>query len=228
MIRHFTFHLLLTLTCSFIVSCATVEEKTSPEELAAQEEKAIPEEKATVEEITSKSVDWVDEQQKRQQIKIWEIRGRLGIQTENTGGGLDIIWKQSDEEYSIRLIAPLATGNYLILGNDDFAEVRYPDGQKAIIHNVDDVFSVTLEIDLPVTAIKDWIRGLPAKTLSVDSIRRNEQGMINKLKQSGWNVEMTDYSGNKIFLPHAIYLTRDDDPELDIRLVIRQWLVDNE
>jgi hypothetical protein len=38
---------------------------------------------------------------------------------------------------------------------------------------------------------------------------------------------MKKYSGKKILLPHAIYLSRDDNIELDIRLLLRQWLVDN-
>ena len=38
---------------------------------------------------------------------------------------------------------------------------------------------------------------------------------------------MKKYMGNGILLPHVIYLSRDDNVELDIRLVLRQWLVDN-
>ena len=83
------------------------------------------------------------------------------------------------------------------------------------------------EINLPVNAVKDWIRGLPAKTLSVENISWNEQGLLNTVKQSGWNVEMKKYTGNKILLPHVIYLNREDSDELDIRLVLRQWLIDN-
>jgi len=209
MIRHFTFPLAISLVCLMLVSCATFKEQ------------------ATDEQLKTEPVAWVKEQQKRQQIKIWEIRGRLGVQTKDNGGSMDIIWKQADEEYTIRLIAPLGAGNYLIQGDNNFAEVRYPDGEKRIIDNIDDIFAETLEVDLPVTAIKDWIRGLPAKSWKVDKIRWNEQGLLNKIKQSGWNVEMTNYNGNKILLPHTIYLTRDDRPALDIRLVLRQWLIDN-
>lgn len=204
MTRHFSFRLAMGLGCLLLASCAAIKERTITE----------PE-------------GWVAEQQKRQQIKTWELRGRLGVQTETTGGGLDIIWKQSEQEYSIRLIAPLASGNYLIQGDNDYAEVRYPDGQKEIVDNMDDVFASILEVKLPVTAIKDWIRGLPARTLLIENIRWNDQGLLSNIEQSGWNVEMTKYTGSKILLPHAIYLSRDDKPELDIRLVLRQWLIDN-
>ncbi len=204
MIRRLLSPSLVLLTCSILVSCATVKQQTLTE-----------------------PAGWIAEQQQRQQIKIWEIRGRLGVQTESNGGSMDIIWKQSDEEFSIRLIAPLGAGTYLIQGDNEVADIRFPDGQKKVVNNIDEVFSSALEIELPANAVKDWIRGLPAKSLSVESISWNEQGLINRIKQSGWNVEMKKYTGNDILLPHAIYLSSDDNDELDVRLVLRQWLVDN-
>lgn len=204
MIRRLLSPSLVLLTCSILVSCATVKQP-----------------------VLTEPAGWITEQQQRQQIKIWEIRGRLGVQTESNGGSMDIIWKQSDEEFSIRLIAPLGAGTYLIQGDNEVADIRFPDGQKKVVNNIDEVFSSALEIELPANAVKDWIRGLPAKSLSVESISWNEQGLINRIKQSGWNVEMKKYTGNDILLPHAIYLSRDDNDELDVRLVLRQWLVDN-
>lgn len=204
MIRRLLSPSLVLLTCSILVSCATVKQQ-----------------------VLTEPAGWITAQQQRQQIKIWEIRGRLGVQTESNGGSMDIIWKQSDEEFSIRLIAPLGAGTYLIQGDNEVADIRFPDGQKKVVNNIDEVFSSALEIKLPANAVKDWIRGLPAKSLSVESISWNEQGLINRIKQSGWNVEMKKYTGNDILLPHAIYLSRDDNDELDVRLVLRQWLVDN-
>ena len=204
MIRRLLSPSLVLLTCSILVSCATVKQQ-----------------------VFTEPAGWIAEQQQRQQIKIWEIRGRLGVQTESNGGSMDIIWKQSDEEFSIRLIAPLGAGTYLIQGDNEVADIRFPDGQKKVVNNIDEVFSSALEIELPANAVKDWIRGLPAKSLSVESISWNEQGLINRIKQSGWNVEMKKYTGNDILLPHAIYLSSDDNDELDVRLVLRQWLVDN-
>ena len=205
MIRHLSFYLAVSIASLMLVSCATVKQQTS-----------------------SEPAGWAADQQKRQLIKSWEIRGRLGIQTENNGGTLDIIWKQSEQDFSIRLIAPLGAGNYHVQGNAESAEIRFPDGQVKMVDGIDDVFSSILEVDLPANAVKDWIRGLPAKSLAVEDISWNEQGLLNTVKQSGWNVEMKKYTGNKILLPHVMYLSRDDNDELDIRLVLRQWLIDSD
>ena len=204
MFQNFTSHVVVCLLCLVIASCATVKQQ-----------------------ITTEPATWVAEQKKRQQINIWEIRGRLGVQTETTGGSMDLIWKNADQDYSIRLIAPLGAGSYLVQGNSDYAEIRFPDGRTDIVSNIDVVFASIFEIDLPTSAVTDWIRGLPSKALAIERISWNEQGLLTKIKQSGWNVEMAKYTGDEILMPHIIYLSRDDDDELDVRLVLRQWLIDN-
>ncbi len=206
MIRCFSFLLMTGFMLLMLASCATVKEQ-----VVTQHEPA----------------DWQADQQKRQQINTWEIRGRLGIQTENDGGTLDIIWKQAEQDFTIRLIAPFGAGNYLVQGDNGITEIRYPDGRIEMVNNIDDVFSSILKVNLPVNAVRDWVRGMPSRTLSLDEISWNERGLLHTLKQSGWNVEMKKYAGKKILLPHAIYLSRDDNEELDIRLVLRRWLIDN-
>jgi len=211
MIGNITLRLVCGLACLVLASCATFDDQTI-------EQLDIPTEEPT---------DWVTEKKQRQQIKSWDIRGRLGVQTQYNGGSLDIIWKQSGEKFTIRLIAPLGAGSYLIQGDNSYAEIRYPNGKKAIINDIDDVFLSALEVDLPVTAIKDWIRGLPTEVYTVDAISWNEKRLLHRLKQSGWDVEITKYSGEKMQMPHAIYLSREDDEELNIRLLLRSWVLDD-
>lgn len=196
--------LTFALICLTLASCAMVKEKSSLQ----------PE-------------GWLEQQAQRQQIKIWEVRGRLGVQTQSTGGSMDLIWKQSGEDYSIRLILPLGSGNYLIQGNGRNAVIRYPDGRKKSVRNIDNVFSSVLGVSLPVNAIRDWVRGLPARSLPIDEMLWDDQGLLNTVQQSGWTAEMTSYSGDDLLLPHEIYLSRSDDEDLDIRLLLKQWLIEN-
>lgn len=216
MTRHFLFSLGLGFASLLLVSCAMLEQQ------AAEEEPVV-----VIKREASEPAGWTVEKQKRSQVSIWEIRGRLGIQTSTNGGTLDIIWKESNEEFSIRLIAPMGAGTHLIQGNDQFAEILFPDGKREIINNIDEVLASVLEIDLPVSAVKDWVRGLPAHSLPIEKISWNRQGLIEKVEQSGWNVEMKKYLGNTILMPHTIFVSRDNNDELDVRLALRQWLIDN-
>ena len=172
-------------------------------------------------------VNWVGEQEQRRNISKWEVRGRLGVQSEYNGGSLDIIWKQAGDNFSMRLIAPLGAGSYLIRGDKTSAEIRFPDGKKKIINSIDEIFSSTFEVDLPASALIDWVRGIPTNALTLEKINWNEQGLMKYAEQSGWNINISKYVGSPTAMPHAIYLSRDDNAELDIRLLFRQWLLDD-
>ncbi len=171
--------------------------------------------------------NWSVTKKQRQAIKSWELRGRLGIQTKNTGGSLDLNWRQDGDEYVIRLLAPMGQGGYLISGNLQFATIRMPDGKIRVLDNPDTLFKSVLGVNLPVSALRDWVRGLPAASLPLARIRWNQQGLLHIVDQAGWHVEMSNDLGEKIHLPYKIYLSREDRPELEIRLALRQWMIDN-
>ena len=208
----------LPVICAYLivslisVSCTTIQQQPVDEE--------------PLKKVSDIPDGWPEQQSQRLEIENWEIRGRIGVQTKTEGGSMDIIWKQAQQSYSIRLIAPLGAGSYHVQGDQVFAEIRHPDGRKEIIDDVDKVFASTLNVELPTSAIKDWVRGLPAASLTQEKISWNDHGLPDKLIQSGWNVHLTKYTGEDLLLPHAIYLSRDDDVNLDIRLVLRQWMVD--
>lgn len=203
MIRNILFYFLTSVFCITLASCAAIKERT-----------------------TTAPAGWLEQQQQRQKIKSWNIRGRLGVQTKDTGGSVDLIWKQSASDYTMRLILPFGNGSYLIKGNDSYAEFNSSKDRKKIVTDVDNVFSSLLGEKLPVKAIRSWLRGIPASALSTSSIEWDDKGLLSKLVQSGWTVELSNYLGKHLLLPHNIYLSRLDNPDLDIRLAINHWAIE--
>ena len=211
---------ILLVLCLLSAACSTtVKDEPKKTVSVSQQDKQTSKEKLPV--------DWADQEQMRKAIQQWELRGRLGVQTADNGGMMDIIWKQTANEFSIRLIAPLGAGSTLIQGVNDYATIRYPDGSKRDIEDVNQVFKQALNVDLPASALKDWVRGLPASDMAIQKRTWNELGLIERLQQSGWKVEMKEYTGTDIQMPHAIYLSHRDREELDIRLLLKQWLIDD-
>ena len=211
----------ILLILSLIAAACSTTVKEEPKKTVTSAEQDKPTRKDQV------PVDWADQEQMRKAIQRWELRGRLGVQTATNGGMMDIIWKQTANEFSIRLIAPLGAGSTLIQGANDFATIRYPDGTKQDIEDVNQVFKQALDVDLPVSALKDWVRGLPASGMAIQKRTWNELGLIERLQQSGWKVEMKEYTGTDIQMPHAIYLSHKHRDEIDIRLLLKQWLIDD-
>ncbi len=173
-------------------------------------------------------MNWKDTVKHKQQIDSWKILGRLGVQTEDNGGSLDLFWDQKDESYSIRLIAPMGQGTILIKGNPQGALIKTADGEQ-YEKNVEAFLASSVGIKVPVMGLRDWLRGLPMKNKPIVTQSWDQQGHLHKLVQNGWNVEMSNYkSVGEHQLPHNFFLSRDDRPELGIRLLIRQWKLSGE
>lgn len=172
---------------------------------------------------TTMPANWQDTVEHRQQIGWWKIQGRLGVQTERKGGSLDLFWDQKGDSYHIRLIAAMGQGTILIKGNAQGVRIKTADGEQ-YAENADNLLASTLGIKMPLTGLRDWLRGLPMKNKPIVKQSWDKQGQLHTLVQNDWNVEMSNYKQvGDHQLPHKFFLTRDDRPELGIRLIIRRW-----
>ena len=174
--------------------------------------------------ISTQPDSWDADVVQKKKIKQWNLKARLGIQTESEGGAFDLFWKQDIDSYTIRLIAPLGMGALTIEGDSEAVKVRDAQGLTQHAANPDLLIKQSLGIDLPVSSLRQWLLGLPDRTLAVESMTWNGQGQLHRLGQAGWKIEMLRHQvvGESV-VPHFFVLQRDDRPELDIRLIIRQW-----
>lgn len=167
--------------------------------------------------------NWAQTVEKRQQLAAWKLKGRFGIQTENNGGSLDLFWNQNKDVYKIRLIAAMGQGTVLIKGDALGVSLRTSEGE-VYADNADELLSSYFGVVVPLTGLHDWLRGVPSADGSIQKQLWDEQGQLHKLVQDGWNIEMSAYKKvGQYILPHTFYLSRDDQSELEIRLIIQQW-----
>ncbi|MDH3342299.1 MAG: lipoprotein insertase outer membrane protein LolB [Gammaproteobacteria bacterium] len=173
---------------------------------------------------TSQSPDgWQQTVAQRQQISSWKLTARLGMQTETNGGSLDLFWDQKSDTYKIRLIAAMGQGTILIKGDAQGVMLRTSDG-VSYAKNADELLAYSLGVSVPLSGLHDWLRGVPSASRPIEKQLWDEHGQLHKLVQDGWNIEMSDYKKiGEHLLPHSFYLDRDDQPELEMRLLIRKW-----
>lgn len=178
----------------------------------------------TLPEMTSNvPAGWQHTVSHRLQITSWKVLGRLGVQTEENGGSLDLFWKQEGESYTIRLTAPFGQGTILIKGDASGVYIKTRESEE-YAENADALLASTLGIAIPVTGLRDWLRGLPINNKPASGQQWDSQGHLYRLSQADWKIEMNEYRQvGEYVLPHSFYLGRDDRPELGIRLVIHQW-----
>src|SRR5512143_3466356 len=109
-------HLIVLLLLASLAGCAV----TPPRTPAASPEQA-----------------WQERQQQLQPLKLWQLTGRLAIQSGDDGFSATLIWRQENEKYRMQLVAPLGQGSLQLEGDDQKVELRTSDGKSAVSSDPD-------------------------------------------------------------------------------------------
>jgi len=171
---------------------------------------------------TNVPVGWSQQLARQSTLTSWYVQGRLGVQTANQAGSFDVFWNQQNARYQIRLIAPMDQGAFLVDGDAHVVRLRSSSGEVRIAPTAEQLFKDSLGVGLPLESLQSWLRGVPAA--GDRQLQWDKQGNLYLLKHGEWRVEMTHYRKlNGLKLPQAFYLSRADQPDLSIRLLLRKW-----
>jgi len=173
------------------------------------------------------SVDWQKQQQKLAQLEHWKIKGRLSVQSEYDGGQADYIWQQFNKtDYDIRLQAPLGAGTTLINARAEGVSLKTSSGELLFDTNIDQLMLRLNGWPLPVSGLQYWVKGIPAPQRDYKVEQWNEQGLPHVMLQDGWRIEFKKYKAlSGQILPGKLFINRIAGDEVDVRLIIRQWVL---
>jgi outer membrane lipoprotein LolB len=167
-------------------------------------------------------VGWNQQVVKQSALTAWYVQGRLGVQTAKQAGSFDVFWNQQNDRYQIRLIAPMGQGAFLVDGDAHSVRLQAANGEISTAPSAEQLFKDSLGVDLPLESLQRWLRGVPAAGDS--QLQWDKQGNLYLLKHGSWRVEMTHYRKlDGLKLPQAFYLSRADQPDLTVRLLLRHW-----
>ena len=163
---------------------------------------------------------WQTQQSSLGQLNVWNISGRLAIQTENEGWHVSFRWQQEPESYRIALNDFLGQESAELQGDSQGVSLLLADGRRVSAVDPEELLSQQLGWRMPIQGLYYWVRGLPqpdaAETHGLD-----EEGRLQWLEQSGWHISYRrygDFSGK--VLPETIFL---DNSALKLRLAIDEW-----
>jgi len=164
---------------------------------------------------------WETRQTALKQMDNWSFRGRTVIRQDKEGWNVGVTWQQQQEEFNIRLFGPFSQGGVELAGNDKLVTMTFSDGETYSAATPEELLAEVLGWLLPVSALRDWVRGLPHAPIKIDEKTLDEKGRLITLSQAGWHVEFVDYApleGNDV--PAKIFI---EHPQLSIRLVMNGW-----
>ncbi len=171
--------------------------------------------------VTPAETLWQQRATELRQLDEWSFRGRSLIQQDKEGWNVGVSWQQNKDNFNIRLSGPFAQGGVELIGDSQQVEMLTSEGDRYTAETPEQLLEDVLGWQLPVSALRDWVRGLPYQGEPVTLREIDDKGHLLAITQAGWQVEFLRYvpfAGQQI--PDKVFIKRDD---LSVRLVISGW-----
>jgi len=163
---------------------------------------------------------WKAHKQQVTQLDGWQINGKIGIRAPRDSGSATLFWLQRQDYYDIRLSGPLGGGAARLTGRPGDILLEASNRGRFRAESPEALLQEQLRLDLPVSNLLWWIRGLPAPD-SRSRITLDGESHLARLEQDGWQVEYQRYTEqNGYALPERLKLYGQD---LEVTLVIKDW-----
>jgi len=166
---------------------------------------------------------WQQRQMQQADLNAWAFKGRTAIVQGREGWNAGIHWQERGQQFQIKLSGPFSQGGVALDGNAETVTLTLDDGETVSAATPEQLLAESMGWLLPVSALRDWVRGVPYSKLPVDSKQLDAQGRLTKLEQAGWQIEFLRYMPFKgTSMPEKVFMKH---PEMSIRLIVSDWSI---
>ncbi|MFZ3205844.1 MAG: lipoprotein insertase outer membrane protein LolB [Pseudomonas sp.] len=163
---------------------------------------------------------WQSHKQQIGSLDAWQISGKVGIRAAQDSGSGTLFWLQRQDYYDIRLSGPLGRGAARLTGRPGDIQLEVANQGRYQAASPEQLLQQQLGLNLPVSHLLWWIRGLPAPD-SRSRLTLDRDSRLAQLSQDGWQVEYLRYAEQDgYWLPERLKLSGHD---LQVTLVIKDW-----
>jgi outer membrane lipoprotein LolB len=165
--------------------------------------------------------DWQRHQEQLKRLEHWQISGKLGVRMPGENNSANLRWQQRARDFRIDLSGPFGQGRVIISGDDQLVTLEQAGQPPQYASTSEELIWETSGLYLPLADLRYWVRGIPAPGKPVVRREANDQGLLERLEQSGWQLTYSQYTRAEGWpLPGRIVAEHRD---VRVTLVIRQW-----
>jgi outer membrane lipoprotein LolB len=171
--------------------------------------------------IVDPDLVWQERQSQLRQITTWEVRGRTAITQGKEAWNAGLNWRENTGIYRIKLMGPFSQGGIHLEGSPEQVVLTLSNGEMIAAASPEALLTSTFNLTFPISALRDWLRGLPYEGAPYQSLEIDGQGRLKYLEQQEWKVDYQRYETyGQQQMPSKIFISH---PELSLRLVINSW-----
>lgn len=179
---------------------------------------------APMDESGRQAGQWERQQAEVEAFDTWTLVGKAGLRTpeENVSANLD--WNQTPHYFRMLISGPFGGGRNMLEGREGRFSLSNSDGRFEA-ETPEALMEEQLGWSLPVSAMPDWVRGLPGENDNYQ-LETDEFGFPSHLAQDGWEIDYRDWEQFEgMWLPRRLIMNYD---EVRITLVVNQWQASKE
>jgi len=155
------------------------------------------------------------------QFKQWQLKGRTIITQAKEAWHVSVQWQENKDNYQIKLLGPFAQGGLILDGSDQSATLTMSNGDILTASSPEALLAQATGVTFPVSALRDWVRGIPYQPARIDVANYNDDDQLIYLEQEEWQVEFLKYvTFEQYSLPSKLFIKHDD---LSIKIIILDW-----
>lgn len=151
--------------------------------------------------------------------------GRFAITVNEEGGKQNAVqggfsWSDDGRRYVLDLTNPLGSTEARVEGQPGAASLTKADGTRLVADNPDALAEDALGSSMPVSGLRDWLRGKLAGQPEATDVSSDELGRPVAFEQGGWRANLSRYD---TLGPRMLVLERQEPGRrIMVRLVVNQ------
>lgn len=158
------------------------------------------------------------------QLSQWDLTAKFSVSTSSGTESGSIRWILKANEERLDVLSPTGSVIAQLVLTESEARLKTDDGES-VASDAETLFKDVMDLSLPVSALRFWVRGLTAPNLPVQSVKKDAEGRIVEILQDGWrlsyNGNISIESGSNLFeVPRRLNAIRND---VEIRWASTEW-----
>jgi outer membrane lipoprotein LolB len=154
-------------------------------------------------------------------LPAWSFEGRIAVSIGGRAGTGRIDWRQDGPAYVITVRAPVVRESFKLSGDASLAQLDGLGPEPRLGSDADALLARETGWPIPVSAIRDWIRGAPHGREA--RVRRDNAGRPVEIEELGWRIEYRAWQPASEGLPEMptrIVARRGSD---EVRVSVARW-----
>lgn len=154
-------------------------------------------------------------------LEQWQLQGRTVIRQGKEALNAGLRWQENRGTYQIKIEGPFSQGGITLDGDGKRTVLTMADGEKRIAAAPEILIKESIGIQLPISALRDWVRGIPDSSMNIDRLELDAKGQVTHLIQQDWDITFLRYVpfGNNS-MPEKIFINKGD---MSLRLIVTRW-----